>query len=100
MTELVVACFDTQYEASVAAEKLMSHGLQPEQMVLAIERSGDGPVVASPAVTLDLPAHIDPSLMGHSTLVVELNGEMSMDDAFALLESAGASDVDAADESG
>jgi hypothetical protein len=35
----------------------------------------------------------DPSLIGHSTLVVELRGEMSMDEVCGLLDGAGASSV-------
>jgi len=35
----------------------------------------------------------DPALIGHTTLVVELRGEMSMDDACALLDNAGANSI-------
>ncbi|GLQ89321.1 hypothetical protein [Dyella flagellata] len=121
MAELVVACFDTQFEASAAAEKLLSRGLPREQIVLSCDESvGNSPSSSSaPTTVISEVSHTgridtttgrerpkratfsdrtpmqlpDPSLIGHSTLVIELHGEMSMDDACALLESAGASSV-------
>lgn len=120
MTELVVACFDTQFEASAAAEKLLSRGLQREQIVLTFDESVQSIPSSSSAPTTAISdvshtgaidtstgqdktenAHLlperreipDPSLIGHTTLVVALHGEMSMDDACALLDDAGASSV-------
>lgn len=121
MAELVVACFDTQFQASAAAEKLLSRGLQREQIVLSCDESvGRSPSSSSaPTTVISQVSHTgridtttgqekykrsaisdrtplqlpDPRLIGHSTLVIELHGEMSMDDACALLESAGARSV-------
>jgi hypothetical protein len=120
MTELVVACFDTQFEANAAAEKLLSRGLQREQIVLSCDESVGGAPSSSSAPTTVVsqashtgridtstgrekrqhavfsdrtPPVPDPRLIGHSTLVIELRGEMSMDDACALLDGAGASSV-------
>lgn len=121
MAELVVACFDTQFEASAAAEKLLSRGLQREQIVLSFDESvGNSPASSSaPTTVISGASHTgrvdtstgrekkesrfssprtpsllpDPALIGHTTLVVELHGEMSMDDVCALLDDAGASSV-------
>ena len=120
MTELVVACFDTQFEASAAAEKLLSRGLRREQIVLSFDESvGNSPSSSSaPTTVISTASHTgridtstgrdkarslfsssrtpplpDPSLIGRTTLVVELRGEMSMDDVCVLLDGAGASSV-------
>ena len=120
MAELVVACFDTQFEANAAAEKLLSRGLRREQIVLSFDESvGNSPSSSSaPTTVISTASHTgridtstgrekaksrfsfsrtpplpDPSLIGHTTLVVELHGEMSMDDACAVLDGAGASSV-------
>ncbi|GLQ95474.1 hypothetical protein [Dyella acidisoli] len=124
MVELVVACFDTQFEANAAAERLLSRGLQREQIVLSFDESVDHSASSSSAPTTvvskashtgrmdtstgrkkrkSLPSLLfassrtpplpDPSLIGHTTLIVELHGEMSMDDACTLLDIAGASSV-------
>lgn len=120
MAELVVACFDTQFEANAAAEKLLSRGLQREQIVLSCDESvGSAPSSSSaPTTVVSQASHTgridtstghekrrrsvfsdrtptvpDPRLIGHSTLVIELRGELSMDEACALLDSAGASSV-------
>jgi len=120
MAELVVACFDTQFEANSAAEKLISRGVQRDQIVLTFNESiGHSPSSSSAPTTViskvshrgDVeagseknkarhpfsdrpPSRIpDPSLIGHTTLVVELRGEMTMDDVCVLLENAGASKV-------
>lgn len=120
MAELVVACFDTQFEANAAAEKLLSRGLRREQIVLCFDESvGNSPSSSSaPTTVVSTASHTgridtstgrdkakswfsssrtpplpDPSLIGHTTLVVELHGEMSMDDTCALLDGAGASSV-------
>jgi hypothetical protein len=121
MAELVVACFDTQFEAHAAVEKLLSRGLQREQIVLSFDESvGGSPASSSaPTTVISQASHTgrvdtttgndkrkrpvamprtpeqlpDPSLIGHSTLVIELHGEMSMDEACALLDDAGASSV-------
>jgi hypothetical protein len=121
MTELVVACFDTQFDANAAAEKLLSRGLRREQIVLSVDESvGHSPASSSaPTTVVSQASHTgrvdtstgrdrsnrslssdrtplqlpDPSLIGHSTLVVELRGEMSMDEVCALLDGAGASSV-------
>lgn len=120
MAELVVACFNTQFDANAAAERLLSRGLQREQIVLAFDESVGGAPSSSSAPTTviskashtgtvdtstgrekskrafissrtpDLP---DPALIGHTTLVIELHGEMSMDDVCALLDEAGASSI-------
>lgn len=120
MAELVVACFDTQFEANSAAEKLISRGVQREQIVLTFNESiGHSPSSSTAPTTVISrvshrgnvettsgkkkarqpfsdrpPSRIpDPSLIGHTTLVVELRGEMTMDDVCMLLENAGASRV-------
>lgn len=121
MTELVVACFDTQFDANAAAEKLLSRGIRREQIVLSCDESvGNSPSSSSAPTTVvsqashtgridtstgrDKPKHTfssdrtplqlpDPSLIGHSTLVIELHGEMTMDDVCDLLDVAGASSV-------
>lgn len=121
MTELVVACFDTQFDANAAAEKLLSRGLRREQIVLSFDESvGHAPSSSSaPTTVVSEASHTgrvdtrtghdkpkrnsssdrtpmqlpDPSLIGHSTLVVELRGEMSMDEVCTLLDGAGASSV-------
>ena len=120
MAELVVACFDTQFEANAAAEKLLSRGLRREQIVLSFDESvGNVPSSSSaPTTVVSKASHTgridtssgrekkksrfassrtpplpDPALIGHTTLVIELHGEMSMDDACALLDDAGASSV-------
>lgn len=121
MTELVVACFDTQFDANAAAEKLLSRGLRREQIVLSFDESvGHSPSSSSAPTTVvskashtgrvdtssgrDAPKRTsssdrtplqlpDPSLIGHSTLVVELRGELSMDEACALLDGAGANSI-------
>lgn len=121
MTELVVACFDRQFDANAAAEKLLSRGLRREQIVLSFDESvGHSPSSSSAPTTVvskashtgrvdtssgrDRPERTsssdrtplqlpDPSLIGHSTLVVELHGELSMDEACALLDGAGASSI-------
>lgn len=120
MAELVVACFDTQFEANSAAEKLISRGVQREQIVLTFNESiGNSPSSSTAPTTVvskvshrgDVdagtqkkkeripfsvrsPSHIpDPSLIGHTTVVVELRGEMTMDEVCVLLDSAGASKV-------
>lgn len=120
MAELVVACFDTQVEANAAAEKLLSRGLRREQIVLSFDESvGNVPSSSSaPTTVVSKASHTgridtssgeekkkshfassrtpllpDPALIGHTTLVIELHGEMSMDDACALLDDAGASSV-------
>jgi hypothetical protein len=120
MAELVVACFDTQFEANSAAEKLISRGVQREQIVLTFNESiGNSPSSSTAPTTViskvshrgsvdasegkkkerhpfsdRSPSHIpDPSLIGHTTVVVELRGEMTMDEVCTLLESAGASKV-------
>lgn len=123
MAELVVACFDTQFDANAAAEKLLSRGLRREQIVLSFDESvGKSPSSSSAPTTVISQAshtgHIDastgqekrngvrssfsssrtpplpdPSLIGHTTLVVELRGELSMDDVCALLDNAGASSI-------
>ncbi|GAB2560971.1 hypothetical protein ISP15_15830 [Dyella jejuensis] len=121
MAELVVACFDNQFEANAAAEKLLSAGLQREQIVLTFDESVDDTPSSSSAPTSVIseashtgrvdratgaekdkrrlteprsPRQVpDPSLIGHTTVVVELRGEMSMDDACELLDQAGASSV-------
>lgn len=121
MAELVVACFDTQFDANAAAEKLLSRGLRREQVLLVFDESiGGAPSSSSAPTTVisktshtgtmdtstgqekkskrvftssrtpDLP---DPALIGHTTLVIELHGEMSMDDVCALLDGAGASSI-------
>lgn len=48
---------------------------------------------SSPISSSRTPPLPDPTLIGHTTVVVELHGEMSMDDACALLDGAGASSV-------
>jgi hypothetical protein len=120
MAELVVAYFDTQFDANSAAEKLISRGVHRDQVILTFNESiGDSPSSSTAPTTViskvshrgDIdtttgkkkarhpfsdrpPSHIpDPSLIGHTTLVVELRGEMTMDDVCVLLESAGASKV-------
>lgn len=125
MAELVVACFNTQFEANAAAEKLLSRGMRREQIVVSFDESvGHSPSSSSAPTTVmsqashtgridtstgdEKPGHAkpksrfsssrtpplpDPSLIGHTTLVVELHGEMSMDEACALLDGAGASSV-------
>lgn len=120
MAELVVACFDTQFDASAAAEKLLSRGLRREQIVLSFDESVASTASSSsaPTTVVSTASHTgrvdtstgrdkakrtsasdrtpplpDPRLIGHATLVVELHGEMSMDDACALLDGAGASSV-------
>lgn len=121
MAELVVACFDTQFQANSAAEKLLSMGLKREQIVLTFDESiGNSPSSSSAPTSvvsavshrgdvdtakghkktkhhfpeLRPPSRIpDPSLIGHTTVVVELHGEMSMDDVCELLEDAGASSI-------
>jgi hypothetical protein len=121
MAELVVACFDTQFEAQAAVAKLLSRGLQREQIVVSVDESVGGSPASSSAPTTVVskashtsrvdtstghekkqhpsllprtPEQIpDPTLIGHSTLVVELRGEMTMDEACALLDDAGASSV-------
>jgi hypothetical protein len=123
MAELVVACFDTQFDANAAAEKLISRGLQREQIVLSFDESvGKSPSSSSaPTSVVSTASHTgrmdtstgrekkksasslisssrtptlpDPKLIGHTTLVVELRGEMSMDDACALLDNAGANSI-------
>jgi len=126
MAELVVACFDTQFDASAAAEKLLSRGLRREQIVLSFDESVGGAASSSSAPTTvvstashtgridtstgrDKPKRTsvsdrtpqplpDPRLIGHATLVVELHGEMSMDDVCALLDGAGASSVRAEEQ--
>ncbi|HUA80108.1 MAG TPA: hypothetical protein VL997_07040 [Dyella sp.] len=122
MTELVVACFDTQYEASSAAEKLLSRGFQREQIVLTFDESIQSVPSSSsaPTTVISEVSHTgsidtstghektknthrpsgrqeipDPALIGHTTLVVALHGEMSMDEVCALLGDAGASAVNA-----
>lgn len=121
MAELVVACFDTQFEANSAAEKLISQGVQREQIVLTFNESiGNSPSsstviskVSHRGVTdtgmgkkqerhpfsVRSPSHIpDPSLIGRTTVVVELRGEMTMDEVCVLLEGAGASKVNHTNE--
>jgi hypothetical protein len=120
MAELVVACSDTQFEANSAAEKLISRGVQREQIVLTFNESiGNSPSSSTAPTTViskvshrggvnvtavkkkerhlfsdRSPSHIpDPSLIGHTTVVVELRGEMTMDEVCVLLEGAGASKV-------
>jgi len=128
MAELVVACFDTQFDANAAAEKLLSRGLGREQIVVSVDESvGRSPSSSSaPTTVVSEASHTgrvdtstgrekhtksasrfassrtpplpDPSLIGHTTLVVECRGEMSMDEACALLDDAGASSVRSHDE--
>jgi hypothetical protein len=128
MAELVVACFDTQFAANAAAEKLLSRGLRREQIVLSFDESvGASPASSSaPTTVVSEASHTgridtttgreksaktgsrlassrtpplpDPSLIGHTTLVVELHGDMTMDEACALLEEAGASSVRSREE--
>jgi hypothetical protein len=125
MAELVVACFDTQFEANSAAEKLISQGVQRDQIVLTFNESiGNSPSSSTAPTTViskvshrgDMdanrrkkktrhpfsersPSYIpDPSLIGHTTLVVELRGEMTMDEVCVLLESAGASKINHTNE--
>lgn len=122
MAELVVACFKTQFDANAAAEKLLSRGLRREQIVVSFDESvGHSPSSSSaPTTVMSQASHTgrvdtstgdekkhkpsrfsssrtpplpDPSLIGHTTLVVELHGEMSMDEACAVLDGAGASSV-------
>ncbi|WP_233842135.1 hypothetical protein [Dyella sp. 2HG41-7] len=120
MTELVVACFDTQFEANSAAEKLLSRGLQRDQIVLTFDESIQSVPSSSSAPTTVISdvSHTgsfdtsagqkkeqsghssperheapDPTLIGHTTLVIALHGEMSMDEVCALLDDAGASSV-------
>ncbi|HUB91371.1 MAG TPA: hypothetical protein VMA74_16735 [Dyella sp.] len=126
MAELVVACFDTQFDASAAAEKLLSRGLRREQIVLSFDESIASTASSSsaPTTVVSATSHTgrmdtstgrnkpkrtsasdrtpqplpDPRLIGHATLVVELHGEMSMDDVCALLDDAGASSVRAEEQ--
>lgn len=126
MAELVVACFDTQFQASAAAEKLISLGFQREQIVLTFDESvGNIPSSSSAPTTVisdvSHTGHVDtatgeprrrdifptlrapqqapdPTLIGHTTLVVRLQGEMSMDDVCAWLDDAGASSVNTRDQ--
>jgi hypothetical protein len=125
MAELILACFDTQFEANSAAEKLISRGVQREQIVLTFNESiGNSPSSSAAPTTVvskvshhgvvdtglerkkerhsfsvRSPSHIpDPSLIGHTILVVELRGEMTMDEVWVLLEGAGASKVNHTDE--
>lgn len=121
MAELVVACFATQFHANAAAEKLISLGLRREQIVLIFDESVDHVPSSSSAPTnvvshtshtgridtqtgkekhagrfstLRAPQHVpDPALIGRTTLVVKLQGEMSMDEVCQLLDDAGASSV-------
>lgn len=121
MAELVVACFDTQFEAHAATEKLLSRGFRREQIVVSFDESvGNSPSSSSaPTTVVSAASHTgridtstgrdrherartsdrtpgvlpEPRLIGHATLVVELHGEMSMDDVCALLDNAGASSV-------
>lgn len=121
MAELVVACFDTQFGANSAAEKLLSRGLRREQIVLTFDESVGNSAASSSAPTtvvsavshtghtdtatgetvtkhwlpeIRSPASIpDPSVISHTTMVVELRGEISMDDTCALLEHAGATSI-------
>lgn len=126
MSELVVACFNTQFEANAAAEKLISRGLQREQIVLTFDESvGSAPSSSSaPTTVISQASHTggvdtstgqektkrkyassrtpklpDPALFGHTALVIELHGEMSMDDVCALLDNAGASSVSSQERS-
>jgi len=120
MAELVVACFETQFDANAAAEKLLSRGLRREQIVVSFDESvGPSPSSSSaPTTVISKASHTgrvdtssgdekkpsrssssrtpplaDPSLIGHTTVVVELHGEMSMDEACAVLDGAGARSV-------
>jgi hypothetical protein len=120
MAELVVASFDTQFDANSAAEKLISRGVRRERIVMTFNESiGRSPASSTAPTTViskvshkgsvdndagtkkthhpfsdRSPARIpDPSLIGHTTVVVELRGEMTMDEVCALLEVAGANAV-------
>ena len=66
MVELVVACFDTQFEANAAAERLLSRGLLREQIVLSFDESvGHSPSSSSaPTTVISQASHtgrVDPS---------------------------------------
>ena len=113
MIDLILADFETQFDASAAAERLISYGLQREQVVLQVDESvgrsaasASAPTTEVSAVshtgkqdhddkaTLRAPTHTrDPAQVGHATIAVELHGELTVQDAQNVLADAGACSI-------
>lgn len=109
MSDLVVAQFDTQFEASAALDRLIARGVRRRSAFVCSSESVGGSAASSSAPTTVVsrvshhaapdratraPADMRPPMqVGQATLTIELSGLVTLEEIMKLMQDAGARGV-------